>query len=78
MAQSREGMKEMAIFINGDEVKIPLNQLIAEGREIIEREGLQPSKTFDESAWAASVAVARYDEAHRRWVEERKQQNDSN
>jgi hypothetical protein len=68
----------MAIFINGEEVKIPLDRLIAEGREIIEREGLRPSKTFDENAWAASVAVARYDEAHRRWVEEnRDKQNKS-
>lgn len=59
----------MAIFINGEETKIPLDQLIAEGREVIKREGLPLSEIFNEEMWAASVAVARYDEAHRRWVE---------
>jgi len=62
----------MAIFINGVETKIPLEQLIREGKEIIEREGLFPSSRFNEEMHAASIAVARYDEAHRRWVEENK------
>lgn len=62
----------MAIFINGEEVKIPLDQLIAEGKEIIKRENIPPAKLFNEEMHAASVAVARYDEAHRRWVEANK------
>jgi hypothetical protein len=59
----------MAIFINGEEVKIPLDQLIAEGKEIIERENILPSNLFSPEMHAASVAVARYDDAHRRWAE---------
>lgn len=63
----------MPIFINGEEVKIPLEQLIREGKEIIEREGLFPSSRFSEEMHAASIAVARYDEAHRQWVAGNKQ-----
>ncbi len=62
----------MPIFINGVETKIPLEQLIREGMEIIKREGLFPSNRFSEEMHAACIAVARYDEAHRRWVEENK------
>lgn len=62
----------MAIFINGQETKIPLEQLIIEGKEIMERENIEPSKIFDADIYAASIAVTRYDEAHRRWVEESK------
>lgn len=53
----KEGCKTVAIFINGEEVKIPLDP---------------PAKLFNEEMHAASVAVARYDEAHRRWVEANK------
>jgi hypothetical protein len=43
----------------GDE-RLPLSQLIAEGREIVEREGLHPkTKGFDPDMWAASVALRR-------------------
>lgn len=68
----------MAIYINGEETKIPLDQLIAEGKEIIERESLPPPKTkgFEPDLWAASVAVTRYDEAHRQWVEAEKNKED--
>jgi hypothetical protein len=67
----------MAIFVNGEQVKIPLEQLIAEGKEIIEREGMEyPDQKntlvrfpVNRDMWAATIAVSRYDEAHRRWVE---------
>jgi hypothetical protein len=60
----------MPIFINGEVANIPLAQLITEGKEIIERENIPLSKSFDQELWAASVAVSRYDEAHREWVEQ--------
>lgn len=63
----------MPIFINGEEVKITLERLIAEGREIVKRENIAPSLLFNEEMHAASVAVAHYAEAHRRWVEENKE-----
>jgi hypothetical protein len=55
----------MPIFINGEAVNIPLGRLIAEGKEIIEREQTPTSKLFDAELSAASLAVSRYDEAHR-------------
>jgi hypothetical protein len=58
----------MPIFINGQLSNIPLAQLVAHGKEIIERENIPPTK-FDPDLWAASIAVSRYDEAHRRWLE---------
>jgi hypothetical protein len=58
----------MPLYINGELANIPLAQLVAEGKEIIERENLPPSK-FDPDLWAATVAVSRYDEAHRVWLE---------
>lgn len=60
----------MPIFINGKEARIPLAQLITEGREIVERENIPPSQYFSADLWAAAIAVARYDEEHRRWLEE--------
>jgi hypothetical protein len=59
----------MPILINGEEARIPLAQLVAEGREIMGRENNPPSKYFDPDLSAASVAVSRYDEAHRAWLE---------
>jgi len=59
----------MPIFINGEAVNIPLAQLIAEGEEIIRRENIPPSKLFDQEFGAAALAVLRYDEAHRQWLE---------
>ena len=59
----------MPIFINGEVANIPLAQLVAEGKEIIERENIPPSTRFDLDPWAGSVAVSRYDEAHRVWLE---------
>ena len=58
----------MPLYINGELANIPLAQLIAEGKEIIERENIPPSK-FAPDLWAASVAVSRYDQAHREWLE---------
>lgn len=58
----------MPLYINGELANIPLAQLVAEGKEIIEHENLPPSK-FDPDLWAATVAVSRYDEAHRVWLE---------
>ena len=59
----------MPLYISGEVATISLAQLVAEGKEIIERENLPPSKYFDPDLWAASVAVARYDEACRQWLE---------
>jgi hypothetical protein len=60
----------MPIYINGEVAHIPLAQLIAEGKEIAEREGLQPkTQGVNLDLWAGSIAVTRYDEAHRRWLE---------
>jgi hypothetical protein len=60
----------MPIYINGEVAHIPLAQLIAEGREIANREGLQPkTQGVNLDLWIASIAVSRYDEAHRRWLE---------
>src|SRR5262245_28281808 len=59
----------MPIFIDGEEAFIPHARLIAEGREIMRRENIPPSKYFDPDLSAASVAVSRYDEAHRVWIE---------
>jgi hypothetical protein len=60
----------MPIYINGEVAHIPLAQLIAEGKEIVEREGLQPkTQGVNPDLWAGSIAVTRYDEEHRRWLE---------
>jgi hypothetical protein len=59
----------MPIFINGELAKLSLAQLIAEGKEILERENIPLSKFFDPDLSAASVAVSRHDEAHRAWLE---------
>jgi hypothetical protein len=59
----------MPIFINGELAKLSLAKLTAEGKEVVEREGIPPSKFFDLDLWAASVAVSRHDEAHRAWLE---------
>jgi hypothetical protein len=58
----------MPLYINGEVANISLAQLVAKGKEIIERENL-PSSKFDPDLWAATVAVSRYDEAHRVWLE---------
>jgi hypothetical protein len=51
------------VFVGGEEVRIPLDQLIAEGTAIIEREDRQPKTLgLDPDIWAASVALGRYDE----------------
>ncbi len=59
----------MPLYINGEVANISLTQLVPEGKEIIERENIPPSKYFDPDLWAASFAVSRYDEAHRVWLE---------
>jgi hypothetical protein len=59
----------MPLYINGEIANISLAQLVAEGKELIERENIPPSKYFDLDLWAASIAVSRYDEAHRRGLE---------
>jgi hypothetical protein len=46
-----------------------MERLIAEGREIVKREGLQPKTAgLDPDLWAATVALGRYDAAHMEWV----------
>jgi hypothetical protein len=57
------------VFIDGEQVRVPLDRLMAEGQAIIERGEAEPSKLFSSDMWAASVALARYDEAHRQNVE---------
>jgi len=59
----------MPLYINGEVATISLAQLVAEGKQITEREDIPPSKYFDPDLWAASVAVSRYDQAHREWLE---------
>jgi hypothetical protein len=59
----------MPIYINGEVANISLAQLVAEGKEIIERENIPPSKYFDPDLWAASVTVSIYDKTHRVWLE---------
>ena len=57
------------VFINGERVRIPMARLIAEGREVVEREVLQPKTAgFDPDLWAATVALGRYDAAHMEWA----------
>lgn len=58
------------VCIDGMVVPMPLSQLIAEGLEIVEREGLEPNTpNIDRELWAASVALGRYNEAHRQRAE---------
>jgi hypothetical protein len=59
----------MPIFINGEVTKISLAQLIAEGKEIVERENIPTSKNFNSDLSAAAVAVSRYDGTHQAWLE---------
>jgi hypothetical protein len=59
----------MPLYINGEVANISPAQLVAEGKEIIERDNIPPSKYFDPDLWAAAVAVGRYDRAHREWIE---------
>lgn len=49
-------------FVGGEEVRIPLDQLIAEGKAIIKRENVPPSPIFNEEMQAAFVALSRYSE----------------
>jgi hypothetical protein len=56
-------------YINGEIANISLAQLVAEGKEIIARDKIPQSSTFDPDLWAASVAASRYDQAHREWLE---------
>jgi hypothetical protein len=50
-------------------------RLIAEGREIVEREGLQPKMAgLDPDLWAATVALGRYDAAHMEWAAQQLEQ----
>lgn len=64
----------MPIYINGEIASISLAQLVAEGKEIIERENIPPTK-FAPDLWAASVAVSRYDLAHREWLKANEDQH---
>jgi tubulysin polyketide synthase-like protein len=51
---------QVPVLINGEQMKIPLDQLIVEGKAIIEEEDLHPkTKGFDPDMWAASVALRR-------------------
>ena len=59
----------MPIYINGEVAHIPLVQLVAVGKKIIERENIPPSERFDLDLWAASIAASHYDEAHSVWLE---------
>ena len=57
------------IFINGQETKIPLDQLITKGRELIASGYPQTTKLFGQDMNEASTAVHWYDEQHRLYVE---------
>ena len=57
------------IFIEGQETKIPLEQLITKGRELIASGYPQTTTSFDQEMNEAATAVHWYDEQHRAWVE---------
>jgi hypothetical protein len=53
-------------MVSAGSERVPLSQLIAEGKAIVEREDLRPkTKGFDPDMWAAAVALERYDRAQR-------------
>jgi hypothetical protein len=55
---------QVKVIISGEESRVSLDQLIAEGRAIIEREGLRPKmKGLDPDLWAASLALSRHGQA---------------
>jgi len=60
------------IFIEGQEIKIPLEQLIAQGRELIGSGYPQTTNSFNQDMNEAATAVHWYDEQHRRWVAARR------
>ena len=53
--KAKEIVGIMPIFINGQLSNIPLAQLVAQGKEIIERENIPPSSRFDLDLWAEVV-----------------------
>lgn len=54
---------------NSELAEARLAELIAEGRKIIADEDIPASKVWNEEMHAAMIAVARWDEAHRRTLE---------
>jgi hypothetical protein len=61
------------LFINGQEAAIPLDQLIAKGRELIAGGYPQTTSSFNDEMNQACTAAHWYDEQHRAWVEEARQ-----
>lgn len=59
----------MPIFIQGEQVNIPLDQLIAKGRELIASGYPPAAPSFSEDANAAATALHWYDQQHREWLE---------
>lgn len=57
------------IFIDGQEASIPLDQLIAKGRELIASGYPQTATTFTQDMDEACTAVHWFDEQHRLYVE---------
>jgi hypothetical protein len=58
------------IFINGEATKIPLDELIAKGRELIASGYPQTTQSFNRDMNEACTAVHWYDEQHQLYVEE--------
>ena len=59
------------IFIEGQETKLSLEQLIETGRALI-ASGYPPvTQSVDQGIVEATTAVHWYDEQHRQWVEDR-------
>lgn len=58
------------LFIEGQEAKIPLEQLVEKGRELIASGYPQTTESFNQETNEACTAVHWYDEQHRRWLEE--------
>jgi hypothetical protein len=61
------------LFINGQEAAIPLDQLIAKGRELIAGGYPQTTSSFNDEMNQACTAVHWYDEQHRAYVEAARQ-----
>lgn len=57
------------LFINGQEAKITLEDLVAKGRELISAGYPQATHSFNQDMNEAATAVQWYEEQHREWVD---------
>lgn len=57
------------LFIDGQEAKLTLDELVAKGRELIAAGYPQTTQTYDQETNEAITACHWYEEQHREWVE---------